>query len=192
LDTLFLFFVGWIGGTFVGLALTIARVSCASVWAALVPHQQSSITVALRTVTTPSRTSALQETCLAITRAVVPDSPPLIIKSNRPSIHRESLSATLVSMSCPTCGLEAPEKLMREHFMGSPLHEHSTFRVSPSIVVSTEAQIVSPLIEDESDRTSLGDLLQTLNVMERLLKRDFYRHELRVGSRISARVTNIG
>jgi len=76
--------------------------------------------------------------------------------------------------------------------MGSPIHEYRTSKPLPVTIVSTGFQTVARPVEEENDRTSLGDLLQTLNVMERLLKRDFYRHELRVGSGISARVANIG
>ena len=112
--------------------------------------------------------------------------------ASEPIVLSAFLSGTLVSLSCPTCGLQAPEKLMREHFMGSPIHEYRTSKPLPVTVVSTGFQTIARPVEEENDRTSLGDLLQTLNVMERLLKRDFYRHELRVGSGISARVANIG
>lgn len=85
---------------------------------------------------------------------------------------------------------------MTEHFLGSPLHRQSTGTVPIPVVsavpVSVEETVSMAPVNDDSDRTSLGDLLQTLNVMERLLKRDFYRHELRVRSGISGRMTNIG
>jgi len=91
---------------------------------------------------------------------------------------------------CPACGLKAPEKLMMEHFLGSPLHQNSAPAVQPTVLSSVSLECATP-VEEEVDRTSLGDLLETLNVMERLLKRDFYRHELRVGSGISGRMANI-
>jgi hypothetical protein len=192
LEPLFLFFVGWIGGAFVGLALTIARVSWTSVWTALAPHRQSPIAIRRGTDMASLRKDRLQEIRLAMTLTVAPVPLPPIMVSSGPDTLRESPLATLASLSCPACGLVAPEKLMREHFMGSPLHENSAPCGSKAMVVSAGAQIAALSAEDEGDRTALGDLLQTLNVMERLLKRDFYRHELRFGSRVSARMANIG
>ena len=191
MEPLFLFLVGWISMAVIGFALTVARVSWISVLAALAPHRPSPTTMERRTVEKLLFISSLQETSQPTTSTITQVTAPLAMASG-PVVLSAFLSGTLVSLSCPTCGLQAPEKLMREHFMGSPIHEYRASKPLPVTIVSTGFQTVARPVEEENDRTSLGDLLQTLNVMERLLKRDFYRHELRVGSGISARVANIG
>lgn len=52
-------------------------------------------------------------------------------------------------LSCPSCGLEAPESLMAEHFMGSPSHIHGPPK--------PQAVIASPLNHDDSARKMSGD-----------------------------------
>ena len=52
-------------------------------------------------------------------------------------------------LSCPSCGLEAPESLMVEHFMGSPSHIHGPPK--------PQAVVASPLNHDESVRKMSGD-----------------------------------
>ena len=192
MEPLFLFLVGWISMAVIGFALTVARVSWISVLAALAPHRPSPTTMERRTVEKLLFISSLQETSQPTTPTITQVTAQPLAMAGGPVVLSGFLSGTLVSLSCPTCGLQAPEKLMREHFMGSPIHEYRTSKPLPVTIVSTGFHTVARPVEEESDRTSLGDLLQTLNVMERLLKRDFYRHELRVGSGISARVANIG
>src|SRR5438094_10037712 len=82
------------------------------------------------------------------------------------------LSGTLVSLSCPTCGLQAPEKVMREHFMGSPIHEYRTSKPLPVTIVSTGCHTGARPVEEQNDSTSLRALRQTRNVMQRLLNGD--------------------
>ena len=116
-----------------------------------------------------------------------------------PSVKVASPEPSLAKMPynvCPACGLQAPEKLMTEHFLGSPLHRISSQPVpeaplSPEPIPISASQSIGSFEEDVGS-SSLGDLLQTLNVMESLLQRDFYRHELRVRSGIGGRMTNIG
>ncbi len=64
--------------------------------------------------------------------------------------------------SCPTCGLEAPENLMAEHFIGSPSHKYKPVKPQP---ITTESEPVngpaSPS-DAEDSRDSVRNLLQML------------------------------
>ncbi len=64
--------------------------------------------------------------------------------------------------SCPTCGLQAPEALLMEHFQASPSHEQGTPQSLPIIAddpVSAEPILVS---SEEDSRNSMRNLLQML------------------------------
>src|SRR2546425_7972020 len=64
--------------------------------------------------------------------------------------------------SCPTCGLQAPQALMMEHFQASPSHEQGTPQSLPIIAddpVSAEPTLVS---SEEDSRNSMRNLLQML------------------------------
>ena len=64
--------------------------------------------------------------------------------------------------SCPTCGLRAPEKLMAEHLLGSPLHRKKPpAPLVPSLPPSTSSRRISPSLEEDS-RESMRNLLQML------------------------------
>ncbi len=62
--------------------------------------------------------------------------------------------------ACPGCGLEAPEVLMAEHFLGSPSHEHPTSQAPPVIVADDVPEMSGEL--DADSRSSLRNLLQML------------------------------
>jgi hypothetical protein len=67
----------------------------------------------------------------------------------------------MVMLSCPSCGLEAPETLMAEHFIGSPSHEEGPSK--QLIVAEVGANEESVAISSESEsRDSLRHLLQML------------------------------
>ena len=64
--------------------------------------------------------------------------------------------------SCPMCGLQAPDALMAEHFLGSPSHEKGT----PEPVMAT---VENPIFDDsrtlsseEDAKSSVRSLLQML------------------------------
>lgn len=59
--------------------------------------------------------------------------------------------------SCPSCGLEAPESLMAEHFLGSPSHENPR-------VLSEEETVEGPAepVEVDDSKGELRTLLQML------------------------------
>ena len=139
----------------------------------------------------------IPEPVLAASILAIAQSPaqPLPVSIKAASQPKPSLAKMPYNV-CPACGLQAPEKLMTEHFLGSPLHRISSQPVpaaplSPEPIPISAPQSIGSFEEDVGS-SSLGDLLQTLNVMESLLQRDFYRHELRVRSRIGGRMTNIG
>src|SRR5438128_8461826 len=63
--------------------------------------------------------------------------------------------------SCPTCGLQAPEALLMEHFQASPSHEQG----APQLPIIIDAQVPaeSNLVSSEEDsRNSMRNLLQML------------------------------
>ncbi len=74
-----------------------------------------------------------------------------------------TITALAVNISsCPTCGLQAPDTLMAEHFLGSPSHEKGT----PEPVMAT---IENPIFDDsramspeEDAKSSVRSLLQML------------------------------
>ncbi len=63
--------------------------------------------------------------------------------------------------ACPTCGLQAPEALLMEHFQASPSHEQG----APQLPIIIDAQVPaeSNLASSEEDsRNSMRNLLQML------------------------------
>jgi len=64
--------------------------------------------------------------------------------------------------SCPTCGLQAPQVLMMEHFQASPFHELGTPGPLPTNM-DGDIQVESARISSEEDsRNSMRNLLQML------------------------------
>lgn len=64
--------------------------------------------------------------------------------------------------SCPTCGLQAPQNLMMEHFQASPSHELGAPEPQATImdgVIEAESTLLS---SDEDSRNSMRNLLQML------------------------------
>ena len=64
--------------------------------------------------------------------------------------------------ACPTCGLQAPQALMMEHFQASPSHEQGTPQPLPIISddpVPAESALAS---SEEDSRNSMRNLLQML------------------------------
>ena len=64
--------------------------------------------------------------------------------------------------SCPTCGLRAPEKLMAEHLLGSPLHrKQAPAPIAPPIPPLASSREISSSLEEDS-REAMRNLLQML------------------------------
>src|SRR3989449_10380947 len=84
---------------------------------------------------------------------------PITVTSDTPTVTdlvHEAVPA------CPTCGLQAPEALLMEHFQASPSHEQGTPQSLPIIAddpVSAEPTLVS---SEEDSRNSMRNLLQML------------------------------
>lgn len=64
--------------------------------------------------------------------------------------------------SCPTCGLQAPQDLMMEHFQASPSHELGTPELQPTIVDSSIPAESILISSEEDSRNSMRNLLQML------------------------------
>jgi hypothetical protein len=93
----------------------------------------------------------------------------------------------IAMLSCPSCGLEAPEALMAEHFIGSPSHEGGLSK--QPIVVEVESREGSVALSSENEsRDSLRHLLQML-VPPRAFGR---RHGQRTVDPLSRLVETIG
>lgn len=90
--------------------------------------------------------------------------------------------------SCPRCGLQAPENLMAEHFLGSPSHEYESQK-DQSTLVDPKPQEGSPSIDlEQESKDSLRHLLQML-VPPRAFGR---RHGQRTVDPISSIVRTMG
>jgi hypothetical protein len=63
-----------------------------------------------------------------------------------------------VVSSCPGCGLQAPEKLMTEHFMGSPSHQYGPVQPIETVAVNIPEEAYA----EEDSQDSVRSLLQML------------------------------
>ena len=68
-------------------------------------------------------------------------------------------AGTATLETCPSCGLQAPDKLLAEHFLGSPSHRNGPEKVATVETASIEPD--SGLMEDDS-KQSVRNLLQIL------------------------------
>ncbi len=187
---LFQFLIGVIGGSALGFALMRIRATIPLASPILYTFHPLPTRAKVEPVPEPVKTSLPQQVSASMILAIAQSPAQPLGISIGSSSKLEPRQETISYHECPGCGLKAPEKLMLEHFLGSPLHRNSAPAVQSTVLSSVSPECASP-VEEEGDRTSLGDLLETLNVMERLLKQDFYRHELRVGSGISGRMANV-
>ncbi|MBO0888749.1 hypothetical protein J2P12_06580 [Candidatus Bathyarchaeota archaeon] len=65
-------------------------------------------------------------------------------------------------LACPACGLQAPEKPMAEHFLGSPSHRLGLVADARSMVEKSCDFEPAVKMSTEDSRDSLRDLLQIL------------------------------
>ena len=118
--------------------------------------------------TTVSRKSAGTKAKAALKQAKTRGARRRSVKRLRPSVllteivNVEPTVATLAVnvSSCPTCGLQAPDALMAEHFLGSPSHENGSPELEATIV--EDATFDRPRSSEEDARSSLRSLLQML------------------------------
>ena len=74
-------------------------------------------------------------------------------------------AATIVEVeipACPTCGLQAPQALMMEHFQASPSHEGGIPQLAPMITDSEALGELNPPSSEEDSKNSMRNLLQML------------------------------
>ena len=64
--------------------------------------------------------------------------------------------------SCPTCGLQAPDPLMAEHFLGSPSHEKGTPEPVMATIENPTFDDSNRLSSEEDAKSSVRSLLQML------------------------------
>jgi hypothetical protein len=111
-------------------------------------------------------------------------------KGTASDIVQEASTATLgqqvIMLSCPSCGLEAPETLMAEHFVGSPSHEEGPSK--QLVVTDVESREELAISSENESRESLRHLLQML-VPPRAFGR---RHGQRTIDPLSSLVETIG
>ena len=84
---------------------------------------------------------------------------PIAVTSDTPMVAAFAHEAV---PSCPTCGLQAPEALLMEHFQASPSHEQGTPQPLPIMLddpVLAESNLAS---SEEDSRNSMRNLLQML------------------------------
>lgn len=84
-------------------------------------------------------------------------------------------------LACPACGLQAPEKLMAEHFLGSPSHKLDPVHDVRTVIGKSSDFQPSVKMSAEDSRDSLRYLLQIL-VPPRAFGR---RHEQKMVNPIS-------
>ena len=111
-----------------------------------------------RTMVQPSRTSKARRRLRSKPRgdAILQ---PITATSDTPTV---AAYVHEVVPACPTCGLQAPEALLMEHFQASPSHEQGTPQSLPIIAddpVSAEPTLAS---SEEDSRNSMRNLLQML------------------------------
>ncbi|HVH14595.1 MAG TPA: hypothetical protein VNA15_02605 [Candidatus Angelobacter sp.] len=64
--------------------------------------------------------------------------------------------------ACPTCGLQAPQALMMEHFQASPSHEGGIPPQAPMMSDSEVSGESNPASSEEESKNSMRNLLQML------------------------------
>jgi hypothetical protein len=89
--------------------------------------------------------------------------------------------------SCPTCGLQAPDALLAEHFLGSPSHEKGTPEPVMTAVESAVFDKPQSVHAEEDENRSVRSLLQML-VPPRAFGR---RHQQRTFNPLSRLVRTI-
>jgi hypothetical protein len=118
--------------------------------------------------TTVSRRIGRTKPRAALKQAKTRVARPRSVKWLRPSVlpteivNVEPTVATLAVnvSSCPTCGLQAPDALMAEHFLGSPSHENGS--PEPEVMIVEDAIFDRSLSSEEDAKSSLRNLLQML------------------------------
>jgi hypothetical protein len=118
--------------------------------------------------TTISRKIARTKPRIGLKHAKTRGTKPRSVRRIRPAIQptetltvEPTVTALAVNISsCPTCGLQAPEALMAEHFLGSPSHEKGI--PEPEMTIVEDAIFDRSQTSEEDAKSSLRHLLQML------------------------------
>ncbi len=118
--------------------------------------------------TTVSRKIVRTKSRSVLKRAKTRGTRPRSVRHIRPLVQptdtltvEPTVTALAVNLSsCPTCGLQAPDALMAEHFLGSPSHENGT--PEPEVTLVEDAIFDASLASEEDAKSSLRHLLQML------------------------------
>ena len=113
---------------------------------------------------------------------------PLVRPSETASVEPTATALAVNISSCPTCGLQAPDPLMAEHFLGSPSHENGTPEPAMALVENGTFDESQRLSTEEEAKNSVRSLLQML-VPPRAFGR---RHQQRTVNPLSRLVKTIG
>lgn len=85
---------------------------------------------------------------------------PLVQPSATLTIEPTVTALAMNVSSCPTCGLQAPDALMAEHFLGSPSHENGV--PEPDVTMVEDAIFDVSKASEEDAKSSVRHLLQML------------------------------
>ena len=101
-------------------------------------------------------------------RAVSPGSPGqkkrTRTKATEPTIRSAAAStleanAATTLDTCPSCGLQAPDKLLAEHFLGSPSHRNGPEKI---VAIDPKPNETSTELKEDESKQSVRNLLQIL------------------------------
>jgi hypothetical protein len=112
---------------------------------------------------------------------------PLVQATETVGIKPNPVMSVVNVSSCPACGLQAPEALMAEHFLGSPSHENGTPEPARTMIENRVIDKRQSLSSEEDAKSSLRSLLQML-VPPRAFGR---RHQQRTVNPLSQLVQTI-
>ena len=112
-----------------------------------------------RLIVTQPRTRTTKPRSLAKLRTKIRALPSVIVADTQVSPPTPALNIS----ACPACGLEAPDALMSEHFLGSPVHRYGTPQLKPMRMTEMVDEESATSVEvDEDPRSSMRNLLQML------------------------------
>lgn len=158
--TIVQFLMGILGGTIAGLFAVQRKVSTESLRATRTAGNTNPSSVKrTRTMTRPKRLKAAP---LRRKKTTKPRSSALV---SLPQVEASSSSLSAYSKAistCPSCGLEAPDALIAEHFSGSPSHREGKKIREGADDASPEITCKRDTDDDDDPRRTLRNLLQML------------------------------
>ena len=158
--TILQFLVGVLAGTASGLVLVLTRRNKSQpTKITRSPRRPLPQATRGRMSLTPPRTGTMRSRHPARPRANTSAIATVTVANTRVSHPSSGLSIS----ACPACGLEAPEAVISEHFLGSPLHRHGTRQPMSVWVTDALAEESRSGVEvDKGPESSMRNLLQML------------------------------